>query len=339
MTVVAEPLARASYAELERLLAPAGVFRRQPAYYTFKFVSTGLLLGLAVYVLLRGAELPAWAHLLNAAFLAFVFGQVGLLGHDVAHRQVFRSRRPSTAVGLVLGNLLLGLGVSWWRWTHDTHHAHPNQVGKDPSVDFAILAFTPEQARAKPGVLRWVIRHQAQLVVLFACFELLNLHLETLDYLWRHRSHLMSTLTEFTLVMVHVIAYLALVLSALGLTLGTAFIAVHYALSGLYLASLFAPNHKGMPIVDDSTEWDAFERQVLTARNVSGGGFVDFWYGGLNRQIEHHLFPSMPRSQLRRAATIVRAYCQSHGLAYHQTSVADSYRELFGDFQRVGDAA
>jgi fatty acid desaturase len=335
MTVVAEP----SYLELKRLLTCAGVFERQPAYYTFKFVTTGLLLGLGVYVLLRGAELPAWAHLLNAAFLAFVFGQVGLLGHDVAHRQVFRSRRRATAVGLVLGNLLLGLGVSWWRWTHDTHHAHPNQVGLDPAVDFAMLAFTPEQARARPGLLRWIIRHQARLVVLFACFELLNLHVETLDYLWRHRHRVTSSLVEVALVVVHVIAYLALVLGALGLTLGAAFIAVHYTLSGLYLASLFAPNHKGMPIVDDTTPWDALQRQVLTARNVSGGAVVDFWYGGLNRQIEHHLFPSMPRNQLRRAAPIVRAYCQSHGLDYHQTNVADSYRELFGDFQRVGASA
>jgi fatty acid desaturase len=335
MTVAAEP----RYAELEQLLAAAGLFERQPAYYTSKFLSTGLLLTVALYVLTRAAELPAWAHLLNAAFLAFVFGQIGLLGHDVAHRQVFRSRRRATSVGLVLGNLLLGLGVSWWRWTHDTHHAHPNHVGIDPSVDFAILAFTPEQARAKAGLLRWVIRHQARLVVLLACFELLNLHVETLDYLWRHRTRLASCLIEAALVMIHAIAYLALVLSALGLSLGIAFILVHYALSGLYLASLFAPNHKGMPIVDDTTDWDALQRQVLTARNVSGGAFVDFWYGGLNRQIEHHLFPSMPRNQLRLAAPIVRAYCQSHGLEYHQTSVAGSYRELFGDFQRVGDAA
>jgi fatty acid desaturase len=330
--------AEASYAELQRLVAGAGLLARQPAYYAMKFASAGLMLGVGLAVLTQGGRLPAWVQLLNAAFLAFVFGQLGLLGHDVAHQQVFRSRRRATLVGLVLGNLLLGIGVSWWRWSHGAHHAHPNHLGADPAVDFTVLAFTPEQARAKPGYLRWVVRHQAKLVVLFACLELLYLHVETLSYLWqrRFRQSLGSGL-EALLVLVHAGLYLGVVLLALGPVLGLAFVVIHYALTGLYLASLFAPNHKGMPVIDDHAECDVLREQVLTARNVEGGRLTDFWYGGLNRQIEHHLFPSMPRNHLSRAAPIVRAFCEGHGLAYHETTVAGSYRELFRDFQRVGD--
>jgi fatty acid desaturase len=335
---IAKPGPAASYAELQRLVAGAGLLARQPAYYALKFASTGLMLGLGLAVLAQGGRLPAWVQLLNAAYLAFVFGQIGLLGHDVAHQQVFRSRWRATLVGLVLGNLLLGIGVSWWRWSHGAHHAHPNQLGADPAVDFAVLAFTPEQARAKPGYLHWFIRHQAKLIVLFSCLELLNLHVETLSYLWQRRcARPLANSLEALLVLVHAGLYLGVVLVALGPVLGLAFVVIHYALTGLYLASLFAPNHKGMPIIDDHVEWDVLREQVLTARNVEGGRLTDFWYGGLNRQIEHHLFPSMPRNHLSRAAPIVRAYCEAHGVAYHQTSVAESYGELFRDFQRIGD--
>jgi Fatty acid desaturase len=77
---------------------------------------------------------------------------------------------------------------------------------------------------------------------------------------------------------------------------------------GLYLGSVFAPNHKGMPILSRDDDSDFLRRQVLTARNVRGGRLTDLLLGGLNYQIEHHLFPSMPRPSLRRAQPLVHAY-------------------------------
>ena len=43
--------------------------------------------------------------------------------------------------------------------------------------------------------------------------------------------------------------------------------------------------------------------------NITGGRFTDFMLGGLNYQIEHHLFPSMPRPNLRRVQGLVRDFC------------------------------
>ncbi len=83
-----------------------------------------------------------------------------------------------------------------------------------------------------------------------------------------------------------------------------AFIAVHQGLFGVYLGSLFAPNHKGMPILTGDDRPDFLRRQVLTSRNVRGGWFTDIALGGLNHQIEHHLFPSMPSPNLRKARAI-----------------------------------
>jgi fatty acid desaturase len=105
---------------------------------------------------------------------------------------------------------------------------------------------------------------------------------------------------------------------------------------GAYLASVFAPNHKGMPQTDSATRMDFVRTQVLTARNVRGHPLTDLWYGSLNYQIEHHLFPGMPRLNMRRAQPIIQKFCQEHGIEYYETSFLDSYRELLGFLNDIG---
>jgi fatty acid desaturase len=89
-----------------------------------------------------------------------------------------------------------------------------------------------------------------------------------------------------------------------------------------------------MPTADD--DLDFLRKQVLTSRNVRGGPFVDFALGGLNYQIEHHLFPNMPRANLRRAQPIVAAYCAERGIPYAQTGLVESYRQALAHLHEVG---
>jgi fatty acid desaturase len=114
------------------------------------------------------------------------------------------------------------------------------------------------------------------------------------------------------------------------------FILVQQALFGLYLGLSFAPNHKGMPVLSKDDETDFLRRQVMTSRNVRGGWLVDFALGGLNYQIEHHLFPSMPRPNLRHSRAIVRAYCERHGVAYLETTLIRSYGQALRHLHEVG---
>ena len=113
---------------------------------------------------------------------------------------------------------------------------------------------------------------------------------------------------ESALLVVHVAGYLALLLTALTWRQAIAFGVVHQAVFGIYLGCSFAPGHKGMPNLDTDQAADPLLRQVLTSRNLRGGLFVDYALGGLNYQIEHHLFPSMPRPNLRHAQVVVRRF-------------------------------
>ena len=135
---------------------------------------------------------------------------------------------------------------------------------------------------------------------------------------------------------VHVAGYLAVVFLVLSPVKAVVFIIVQQGLFGLYLGCSFAPNHKGMPILDADDQSDFLRRQVLTSRNVRGGWLTDFALGGLNYQIEHHLFPSMPRPNLRRSQALIEAFCQQRDLPYCQTSLAGSYAQALRHLNTVG---
>ena len=121
--------------------------------------------------------------------------------------------------------------------------------------------------------------------------------------------------------------YLAVVFLVLPPVKAVVFILVQQGLFGVYLGASFAPNHKGMPILDAADQTDFLRRQVLTSRNVRGGWLTDIALGGLNYQIEHHLFPSMPRPNLRRSQPLIREFCQQRGLPYCEASLAGSYAQ------------
>ncbi|KJK33554.1 delta fatty acid desaturase, partial [Streptomyces variegatus] len=74
----------------------------------------------------------------------------------------------------------------------------------------------------------------------------------------------------------------------------------------------------------------------LTSRNVRGGRLTDIALGGLNHQIEHHLFPSMPSPSLRRARTIVQRYCEDLGVDYVETGLITSYRLALTSLHQAG---
>jgi len=320
------------YAELLRRVKDAGLLDRRPGYYLAKIAVTGALVaaGWAVFVLLG----DSWWQLAVAGFLAFVFTQIGFIGHDAGHRQIFRSRKANYLVGLVHGNLAIGLSYGWWVDKHNRHHAHPNQEDKDPDVAIGALSFTAGQARAKRGVTRFIARHQRYLFFPLLLLEAVQLHVSSIRALAgrgvRHRTW------EALLLGLHAAGYLSVVLLVLSPLKAALFIVVQQALFGLYLGCSFAPNPKGMPMLAADDQTDFLRRQVLTSRNVRGSWLVDFALGGLNYQIEHHLFPSMPRPNLHRSRALIRAFCHQHDLAYCETTLLRSYAQALRHLHEVG---
>lgn len=114
------------------------------------------------------------------------------------------------------------------------------------------------------------------------------------------------------------------------------FFVVNHGVTGLYMGSVFAPNHKGMPVLEKDELMGFMRQQIITTRNLKPHPITDFVYGGLNYHIEHHLFPNMPRNNLKKARVVVREFCRTHSLPYYETSVLQSQREILGYLHKTG---
>ncbi|HEX4833274.1 MAG TPA: acyl-CoA desaturase [Trebonia sp.] len=323
------------YAMLSRQVRAAGLLDRRLRYYAWKMTLTGLALaaGWAAFAVLG----DSWWQLAVAVFLAVIFAQVGFLGHDAGHRQIFRSKRANFIAGALCGNLFVGFSIGWWTGKHNRHHAHPNTEDADPDIMIGALAFSARQARASRGIARLVYRYQAYLLLPMLCFEAVSLHVSSIHAMTRRACR--NRAWEATLLGLHAVAYLTAVFLVLPPVKAAAFIVVQQGLLGLYLGCSFAPNHKGMPVLAASDQTDFLRRQVLTSRNVRGGWLSDFALGGLNYQIEHHLFPSMPRPSLRRAQALVAAFCAERDVPYCQASLLGSYAQAFRYLHATGRLA
>jgi fatty acid desaturase len=321
------------YARLSRTVRAAGLLRRRKAYYRVK-ISVNLLL-LASGWALFGILGRSWWQLLVAVFLAVMFTQTGFIGHDAGHRQISGSKRTDDLIGWIHGNLLIGLSYGWWTGKHNRHHARPNQVGRDPDIGGRAIAFTAGQAQSRRGIGSWIANHQAWLFFPMLLLEGIHLHVAGIRTLLARRGTTVK-LTEAVLLGAHIIGYLTAVFVVLSPVQAVTFLLVQQGLFGAYLGCSFAPNHKGMPVLGEDDNLDFLRRQVITSRNIRGGWLTDFVLGGLNYQIEHHLFPSMPRPSLRHAQAPVRAFCNQQGIAYCETGLVSSYRQVLQHLDAVG---
>jgi fatty acid desaturase len=320
------------YARLSRAVRQAGLMDRRTGNYAWRIAVTTALLaaGWAAFILIGNS----WWQLATAVFLAVMFTQIGFLGHDAGHRQICAARRPSYILGLLLGNFGIGLSFGWWVAKHNRHHANPNTEGADPDVMLRALAMTPGQAAASRGVTSVVFRYQAFLFFPMLLGEAFSVHAASIRALSsRPRRHRWA---EAALLAAHFAAYLTVVFLVVSPVKAIVFILVQQGLFGVYLGASFAPNHKGMPILRRDDEPDFLRRQVLTSRNIRGNWLTDLALGGLNYQIEHHLFPSMPRPNLRRSQPLISEFCHQHGLPYTQASLLGSYAQALRHLRAVG---
>jgi fatty acid desaturase len=321
------------FAVLARRITEAGLMERRPRYYAFRFAAVGAVLAASWTGFVVVGD--TWFQMFTAVLMAVVSAQVALLGHDLAHRQVFRSRARSERIGYLTGNLVNGMGYGWWNDKHTRHHANPNHEELDPDVQPGILVWSQRQARLARSADRFIGKYQAFLFFPLLTLEGLNLHVSGVKSLFRpglkHRA------LEAALLAAHFAAYVAAVFLVLSPGKAVVFILVHKAAWGLYMGSIFAPNHKGMPTLIGETDLDFLRKQVLTSRNVRGGWFTDVALGGLNYQIEHHLFPGMPSPHLARAQPIVRDFCAERGIPYHETGLIDSWKEALAELHRNGE--
>jgi fatty acid desaturase len=325
---------RSDFTELAATIRASGLMRRRYGYYWAKLLAVPIVVAIAVLAFIWIGD--TWWQLFTAVGFAVMFTQIAMLGHDAAHRQIFVSGKWNDWISLIIGDLFVGMSYGWWRHKHTRHHANPNKVDVDPDIDLPVITFTGDRARApRARLTRWLLAHQGAFFFPILLLEGLSLHASGLRRV-TSRERLERRWVEIAFLTLRIAGYLALVFLVLSPGIALVFLAVQLGVFGFYMGMVFAPNHKGMPLVPRDAKLDFLTRQVLMSRNVRGPRALDVAMGGLNYQIEHHLFPSMPRPHLRRAAPMVRAYCERQGIPYTVAGLIESYAIVIRYINQVG---
>jgi fatty acid desaturase len=326
-----------SFDELFARVKQAGLMAPRTDFYTATILfNLALMAGCWTALFVFG---DTWWQLITAVVLAGAFLQVGFIAHDTGHKQISKSKRHTELLGLFHMNLLMGVAYGWWINHHNRHHNNPNNLDRDPDTLRRQVIFDVDELtiKATNGFRRFVIRFQSVMFFVLLGQEAWRLHAS--GFRAARAGLLKRPGLELGLILLHVVLYLGAVFTVLSPLTAIAFVLVNQAVFGLYLGAVFAPNHKGMAVYRSDVELDWLHRQVLTSRNLRSSYLTDFLYGGLNYQIEHHLFPSMPRVNLRRVRPMVIDYCSRHGIPYREVSVWRSYREVARYLAKVSDEA
>jgi len=321
------------FSSLLHTIRDAGLLRRTRGFYiaTFGVITLAMVGAWFGFALLH----DTWYLLLIAGAMGFLFTQYAFITHELSHRVVFESGKLNDFLGRIMADLVVGISYSWWMSKHSRHHANSNTAGKDPDVEKDFIIFQAEDAVGLKGIDKLMAHRQGYLFFPVLLLEGINLHRHAFITVFS-KGKVDKRALEIVLLTVRNVAYITVLFTFMPLGMAFAFLGVQLAIFGLYMGASFAPNHIGMPILPRGSKVDFLRRQVLTSRNIRGGHVMNHFMGGLNYQIEHHLFPSMARPHLKRAGEIVREYCESRGILYTQTSLPEAYGSVVRYLNEVG---
>lgn len=324
-----------SYTELAATVRDRGLLTRTRWFY---LLLAGILV-LALGGVVTGMVLlgDSWFQLLMAAALGIVLTQFAFLGHEASHRQVLTSGPANDRIGRILA-MVVGISYAWWMNKHTRHHGNPNKIGKDPDIDTEGVVFIEESVRSRTGLSGWFIRRQGYLFFPLLLFFGLVLHYNSVRALVRP-GRVRGRALELSLLGARFAIYLAVLFWWMPIGVAFAFLGVQLAVFGVYMGASFAPNHVGMPIVERTARLNFLDKQVRTSRNVTGGWWATALMGGLNHQIEHHLFPSMPRPHLAQTRRLVRERCAELDVPYVETTLPMAWLIVCTYLNRVGLAS
>ena len=326
-----------TFTTLAKSVRESGLLRRARWFYVLLGAGLLLALGGAItgFVLLG----DSWFQLLIAGALGIIFTQAAFLAHEASHRQVVESGRWNDRIGRWVGVLGVGMSYQWWMTKHTRHHANPNKVGKDPDIAVdGVVAFTAEDAAGQRGLRALITRRQGWLFYPLLLLEGANLHVQSIKSLVERRE-VDGRWLELGLMALRFTVLFGAVFLVLPLGMAFAFIGVQLAVFGVYMGTSFAVNHTGMPVVPRDAKLDFFAKQVRTSRNIRGGFWASALLGGLNYQVEHHLFPNMARPHLARARELVREHSRQHDVPYTEMSLGRAHAAVVRYLHTVGLAA
>ncbi len=312
------------FEELKSKVRSFGLLERVPVRGSVEMLAILLSMGLVYLILFyhkNFIDTSVMSAVSLGLFMSLVFTRAVFVSHDILHTQYFKNKRLSFKLSYPFSAIILSNSSSWWDFKHNVnHHTWCNIVQKD--VD--ILAFDGAFTHKK-GNKKW-LRKSKYLVFWGAMFFMYPAFIaQSYKFVIKRKKwgELGLMLLHWPIIWGPVFYFLPLA-EAL-----TVFVTLNLSLS-VWLAFGFITNHLGCEVFDkevgDKLSW--MELQMRTSRSLQGGKFVHWFYGGLNTQIEHHLFPKAPRFNLLKIQKMTKEFAQKNGIAYFETTPLQAYVQI-----------
>ncbi|KAJ3026610.1 UNVERIFIED_CONTAM: hypothetical protein HDU68_005390 [Siphonaria sp. JEL0065] len=333
---------------LREKLIKMGAFESNKLYYAYKIVSTFAICAASAALLILYGQTSTLAVVAAGSLMALFWQQSGWLAHDFLHHQVFKNRFYGDLVGYIVGNVWQGFSVSWWKDKHCTHHSVPNIHGEDPDINtMPFLAWSEHALELfhnvkDADVARFFVAYQPALF--FPILGVARLAWCTSSVRFNLGDKVINktqALVEKLTLAIHYVWLLALTFTFCTPLRGLLFLTIAECGCGLLLAFVFTVNHNGMPVysAEEAKKFDFYELQIITGRDVISNTFSDWFTGGLNYQIEHHMFPTLPRHNFWMSQPLVEELCKKHNVTFHKTTLLGGTAEILGRLSQLSKAA
>lgn len=325
----------ADFEELTNTALKLGYFKPSVTFYVLNIGQLILLEILAYVILVQFGTgwLPYW---LSIFCLATVQAQAGWVQHDFGHLSVFKSAKLNHILHYYVMNVTKGASREWWNHLHNQHHAKPNVIDKDPDVRLDALFVVGEEIpkkvakeRKKSMPFNW--QHKYFFVI--GPPLLFPLYFQIMVF--RHSITRRKWL-DLALMMTYYIRMMVLYIPILGVWGFLGFYFLVRCVESHWFVWVSQSNHIPMEITSDKARgWVPL--QLYATCDIQKSWFNDWFTGHLNFQIEHHLFPRMPRHNLYKVAPLVESLCKKHNIPYRVKPIGVAFRDIIKSLKHSGE--
>ncbi|KAI1846363.1 hypothetical protein JX265_011955 [Neoarthrinium moseri] len=297
-------------------------------------------------------------YMTSAVCLGLFWHQIMFTAHDAGHGAITHNFTLDTLVGLFIADFCCGLSMGWWKSSHNVHHLVTNQPEHDPDIqNVPLFATCPSFFKSISStyyegfVFAWdaaadfLVPYQKYTYYPVMGIARFNLYLLSwLHVLSKKSSSLGGTKawwirpTEIAFMSCYwfLFGYCLLWRTLPTWTIRVAFVLVSHIIT-MPLHVQITLSHWAMP-TSDLGEFESFpQRQLRTTMDVDCPAWLDFIHGGLQFQAIHHLFPRVPRHNLRRLQVLVREFCAETGIPYVILNFTDGNRKVLSRLEQVAE--
>jgi len=339
------------FRQLYAYFVKEGYFEPRLNDYMIKAIPLSILI-IMVWVMIVFSNSNA-IHFLAAIMLAIFWQQIAFIGHDCGHNGVFCNRDQDSKLGLFIANFLTGITGDWWKATHNVHHAVPNSIYDDPDIaHLPFFAVTPRffdsiyhtfhhRVMLFDAVARNVlVPYQHILYYPIMCFARFNLYAQSLIRIIKEpyvekRSHELISVLGFYCWYILLVSYLNSGIMILAFTL------LAHACAGILNVQITI-SHFAMPINEGRESdygGDFYRRNIIASMDISCSTWMDWFHGGLQFQTLHHVYPRMPRGNVRKSQPFIVALCKKHGIPYKIVSFFDGNMDVINCLRETAQKA